>query len=291
MTTMTDPIRGTVMENVSPRRRKSRSIGKTVFLTIMALFYLLPIYVVLITSVKQIAEVGTATMWQLPTSISWASYRQAWDSLSPNLTQSIKLVIPATIFSALFGALNGYILSKWKFRGSDVLFTVMLFGMFIPYQAILIPLIRFLQQVGLYNSIAGLIIVHVVYGLPITTLIFRNFFTAIPGELIEAARVDGAGLVGIFVRIMLPLSVPAFVVVGIFQFTNIWNEFLFGLTIITNPAQQPITVALNNLSGSFSVDWSAVMAGSVLAALPTALIYILLGRFFIRGMLAGSMKG
>ena len=291
MVTTINPLAGTRLDAVGRQRRRPAGIAKIAFLTLMALFYLMPIYVVLITSVKQIAEVGTATMWQFPTTISWGSYQQAWDSLSPNLIQSIRLVVPATILSALFGALNGYILSKWRFRGSDVLFTVMLFGMFIPYQAILIPLIRFLQEINLYNSVAGLIIVHVVYGLPITTLIFRNFFTAIPNELIEAARVDGAGLVGIFVRIMLPLSIPAFVVVGIFQFTNIWNEFLFGLTIITNPADQPITVALNNLSGSFSVDWSAVMAGSVLAALPTALIYILLGRFFIRGMLAGSMKG
>ncbi|HEV2527947.1 MAG TPA: carbohydrate ABC transporter permease [Thermomicrobiales bacterium] len=287
-----DPFAGST-SSVPPQKRgwHAGGIARTVFLVVMALFYLLPIYVVVITSVKQVADVSTSTMWRLPTDISWASYTQAWDSLSPNLTQSIRLVIPATILSALFGALNGYLLAKWKFRGSDVLFTVILFGMFIPYQSILIPLIRFLQEIGLYNSIAGLILVHVVYGLPITTLIFRNFFSAIPGELIEAARVDGAGLLGIFFRIMLPLSVPAFVVVGIFQFTNIWNEFLFGLTIITNPAQQPITVALNNLSGSFSVDWSAVMAGSVLAALPTAVIYILLGRYFIRGMLAGSMKG
>lgn len=289
--TITDPITGTNARTVGRRRASGRSVARTAFLVVMALFYLLPIYVVLITSVKQVAEVSSATMWQLPTSITWSSYRQAWDSLSPNLVQSIKLVIPATILSALFGALNGYLLSKWKFRGSDVLFTVMLFGMFIPYQSILIPLIRFLQEINLYNSIPGLVLVHVVYGLPITTLIFRNFFTAVPSELVEAARVDGAGLLGIFIRIMLPLSIPAFVVVGIFQFTNIWNEFLFGLTIIANPAQQPITVALNNLSGSFSVDWSSVMAGSVLAALPTALIYILLGRFFIRGMLAGSMKG
>jgi glucose/mannose transport system permease protein len=288
-----DPL-GNSEITLSPRGRSRNRLGgatRMVFLVLMALFYLLPIYVVLITSVKQVADVSTSTMWRLPTSITWDSYRQAWDSLSPNLTQSLRLVIPATLLSALLGALNGYLLSKWKFRGSDVLFTVMLFGMFIPYQSILIPLIRFLQEIHLYNSIFGLILVHVVYGLPITTLIFRNFFSAIPNELIEAARVDGAGLVGIFIRIMLPLSVPGFVVVGIFQFTNIWNEFLFGLTIITNPAQQPITVALNNLSGSFSVDWSAVMAGSVLAALPTAVIYIVLGRYFIRGMLAGSMKG
>jgi glucose/mannose transport system permease protein len=204
---------------------------------------------------------------------------------------SVTLVLPATILSGLIGSLNGYLFSKWKFRGSDIIFTLMLFGMFIPYQSVLIPIIQFLQKIGLYGTIPGLIIVHVIYGIPITTLIFRNFFTGIPGELIEAARVDGAGMLQIFRQIMLPLSIPAFVVVGIFQFTNIWNEFLFGLTVITNPARQPVTVALNNLSGSFSVSWNVMMAGAVISALPTAIIYILLGKFFIRGMLAGSMKG
>ncbi len=149
----------------------------------------------------------------------------------------------------------------------------------------------FLDYIGLYGSLAGLITVHVIYGLPITTLIFRNYFANIPYEIVEAARIDGAGLWQIFRQIMLPLSLPAFVVVGIFQFTNIWNEFLFGLTVITNPREQPITVALNNLSGSFSVAWNVVMAGAVLAAIPTLVLYVLLGRFFIRGMLAGSMKG
>ena len=292
MSAATDPIRGSrEMAAEGGRRFSIGNAIKIVFLVIMGIIYLIPIYVVLSTSIKSVANVNSATMWQLPTSITFDSYRQAWDSLSPNLGQSIKLVIPATILSALIGSLNGYLLSKWRFRGSDVLFTFMLFGMFIPYQSILIPLIRFLQAIHLYNSIFGLIIVHIIYGLPITTLIFRNFFAGVPNELVEAARVDGAGLLNIFFRIMLPLSIPAFVVVGIFQFTNIWNEFLFGLTIITNPTQQPITVALNNLSGSFSVDWSSVMAGSVLAALPTAVIYIVLGRYFIRGMLAGSMKG
>jgi glucose/mannose transport system permease protein len=137
----------------------------------------------------------------------------------------------------------------------------------------------------------GLVVVHTIYGLPITTLIFRNYFTSVPNELLEAARVDGAGLLQIFRQIMLPLSIPAFVVVGIFQFTNIWNEFLFGLTVVPNPNKQPITVALNNLSGSFAVSWNVVMAGAVLTALPTALIYFLLGKYFIRGMLAGSVKG
>jgi glucose/mannose transport system permease protein len=204
---------------------------------------------------------------------------------------SLLMVIPATIISSFIGAINGYLLSKWKFRGSDLLFTLMLFGFFIPYQAILIPLINFLQVIKVYGTIPGLILVHVIYGLPITTLIFRNYFVGVPTELVEAARVDGAGVVRTFTHIMLPLSIPAFVVVGIFQFTNIWNDFLFGVTVVPNPAAQPVTIALNNLSGSFSVDWNVVMAGAVVAALPTAIIYILLGRYFIRGLLAGSVKG
>ena len=277
----------------TPRKRRF-SIGRSLLMIVLVLamiFYLLPVYVMVINGFKSAANVSIATMWQLPESLTGGGYAEAFDRLSPNLMTSFLLVIPATILSALFGSLNGYLFSKWQFRGSDIIFTLMLFGMFIPYQSVLIPMIQFLQKIGLYGSIPGLIVVHVVYGLPITTLIFRNFFANIPGELIEAARVDGAGLLQIFRQIMLPLSLPAFVVVGIFQFTNIWNEFLFGLTVITNPARQPITVALNNLSGSFSVSWNVMMAGAVLAALPTAIIYILLGRFFIQGMLAGSMKG
>jgi glucose/mannose transport system permease protein len=207
------------------------------------------------------------------------------------MVNSLAMVVPATILSSLIGAINGYLFAKWKFRGSDVLFTWMLFGFFIPYQSILIPLVQFLQGIKVYGTIPGLILVHVVYGLPITTLIFRNYFAGVPTELLEAARVDGAGLMTTFTRIMLPLSIPAFVVVGIFQFTNIWNDFLFGVTVVPNPAAQPVTIALNNLSGSFSVDWNVVMAGAFLAALPTALIYIFLGRFFIQGLLAGSVKG
>jgi glucose/mannose transport system permease protein len=167
----------------------------------------------------------------------------------------------------------------------------MLFGFFIPYQSILIPLVRFLQTIKMYGKIPGLILVHVVYGLPITTLIFRNYFTGVPTSMLEAARVDGAGVIKIFTHVMLPLSIPSFVVVGIFQFTNVWNDFLFGVTVVPNPAAQPVTIALNNLSGSFSVDWNVVMAGAVVAALPTAIVYMLLGRYFIRGLMAGSVKG
>jgi glucose/mannose transport system permease protein len=255
------------------------------------LFYLLPMYVMVASGLKDATNVSISRMWELPDSLSGGGFRAAWDQLGPNMTQSFLLVIPATVISSMLGAINGYLFSKWRFRGSEVFFALLLFGMFIPYQSILIPLIQFLDYIGLYGSLAGLITVHVIYGLPITTLIFRNYFANIPYEIVEAARIDGAGLWQIFRQIMLPLSLPAFVVVGIFQFTNIWNEFLFGLTVITNPREQPITVALNNLSGSFSVAWNVVMAGAVLAAIPTLVLYVLLGRFFIRGMLAGSMKG
>lgn len=278
----------------TPRRSRRPRFSRILIMAMLllaVLFYLLPVYVMVITGFKAATDVSLSQMWSPPTSFNLDGYRSAWDRLSPNLMTSFMLVIPATLLSGMFGAINGYLFSKWKFRGSDLLFTLLLFGMFIPYQSILIPLIRFLQEIGLYGTLPGLILVHVIYGLPITTLIFRNYFTNIPGELVEAARVDGDTVIGVFRRIMLPLSVPAFVVVGIFQFTNIWNDFLFGLVVITNPGRQPITVALNNLSGGFSVQWNVLMAGAVLAALPTGIIYILLGRFFIRGMLAGSMKG
>ena len=268
-----------------------KKIATWLIIGLAVAFYLLPMYVLVISGLKEATNVSILTMWQLPETWSLGGFRAAWEQLSPNLGQSFLMVIPATIISSFLGAINGYLFSKWRFRGSEVVFALLLFGMFIPYQSILIPLIQFLDLIGLYGTVFGLIVVHVVYGLPITTLIFRNYFANIPYEIVEAARIDGAGVWGIFRQIMLPLSLPAFVVVGIFQFTNIWNEFLFGLTVITNPREQPVTVALNNLSGSLSVNWSMVMAGAVLAALPTLVVYVLLGRFFIRGMLAGSMKG
>jgi glucose/mannose transport system permease protein len=262
-----------------------------IFLLFAALFFLMPIYVMVVTGLKQAQNVSLSTMWQPPTHLSGGGFYEAWRRLYPNLGNSLQLTIPATILSSIFGAINGYIFAKWKFRGANTLFAILVFGMFIPYQSILIPLIQFLEQIKLYGTIGGLIFVHVVYGLPICSLIFRNFFANIPDELVEAARLDGAGVIRIFLFVMLPLALPAFVVVGIFQFTNIWNDFLFGVTILPNPSAQPVTVALNNLSGSFSVDWNVVMAGAVICALPTALIYILLGKFFVRGLLAGSVKG
>lgn len=274
--------------------RKKNPVGRIVVYALLiaaTLFYLMPVYVMVINGLKDKSYMTMPDMWKLPLYLDGGGFPLAWDILSPNLWASLRMVIPATIFSSLLGAVNGYLLSKWKFRGSDVIFTLILFGMFIPYQAILIPLIQFLDRIGVYGSWQGLTLVHVIYGIPITSLIFRNYFTNVPTELVEAARIDGAGLIQTFFQIMLPLSLPAFVVVGIFQFTNIWNDFLFGVTVVFSPADQPVTVALNNLQGTNSVDWTVVMAAAVLSALPTALVYIFLGRFFIRGLLAGSMKG
>jgi glucose/mannose transport system permease protein len=261
------------------------------FLILCLLFFLLPFYVMIVNGLKEATSVSVSTMWNLPTQLSGGGFVEAFQRLGPSMGNSLLIAIPATIISACWGSVNGYLFSKWKFRGSNILFALLVFGMFIPYQSILIPLIQFLEMIKLYGTIPGLIAVHVIYGLPIVSLIFRNYFTNIPDEMVEAARIDGAGLVRIFTNVMLPLSLPAFVVVCIFQFTNIWNDFLFGVTILTNPQAQPVTVALNNLQGSYSVDWNVVMAGAITAALPTALVYIFLGRFFIRGLLAGSVKG
>jgi len=274
--------------------RQKRSFGNIVVFVVLvlaALFYVAPVYVMIINGLKDKSYMTLSDMWKLPRDLSGGGFGYAWDALRPYMLNSLQMAIPATIGSSLIGAVNGYLLSKWKFRGSDILFSLVLFGMFIPYQSILVPLIETLQRFGLYGKWYGLTIVHIIYGIPITTLIFRNYFSNIPSELIEAARIDGAGLIKIFWQIMLPLGLPAFVVVGIFQFTNIWNDFLFGVTVVFSPSAQPVTVALNNLQGTQSVDWTVVMAGAAIAAAPTMIIYVLLGKFFIRGLLAGSMKG
>ncbi|MDQ0914634.1 carbohydrate ABC transporter permease [Paenibacillus sp. V4I5] len=261
-----------------------------VVLIVLAIIYLVPVYVMLITSVKGLNEITLDRMWALPEYFNLKGYQEAFKKLIPNLTNSFLLAIPATLLSSLLGSLNGYILSKWKFRGSNFLFSLMLFGMFIPYQSILIPLIQFLQSIKLYNTIPGLILVHIVYGLPICTLMFRNFYVGIPMEVLESAKIDGTGFFGIYRYIMIPLSLTGFVVVGIWQFTSVWNEFLFAVTLTTQK-QQPIMVALQNLSGSQIVQWNVQMAGAILAALPTLLVYIFLSKYFIRGLLAGSIKG
>jgi glucose/mannose transport system permease protein len=271
-------------------------------------FYLLPIYVLVVTGLKPYAEATLDRMWHLPATLTLTSFRDAYLKLSPHVANSAALTIPATLLSALLGSLNGYILAKWRFRGSEVLFVLLLFGMFIPYQSVLIPLVHTLQfintlarAVGVpaelswlvpgYGSITGLALVHIVYGIPITTLIFRNYYATVPDELLEAAKIDGASLFDIYRRVLLPISLPAFAVVLIWQFTSIWNEFLFALVVTPNPAVRPVTVALYNLAGSYVVEWNVQMAGAILAALPTLLVYIFLGRYFLRGLLAGALKG
>ncbi len=273
------------------RLRVANAWGPWLVLAAMAAFFLMPIYVLVMNGLKDPLSAELSQMWRPPSQWSLGGFREAWSRLSPNLTNSVRLVIPATAISTFLGALNGYFFAKWRFKGSELLLTLLLFGFFIPYQTILLPLVRFLQWVDLYGSMPGLVLTHVVYGLPITTLIFRNHFLTLPHGLFEAARVDGAGPFRAFWSVMLPLSIPSIVVVAIFQFTNIWNEFLFAVTVVLAPNEQPVTVALNNLSGSFSVDWNVVMAGAVTAALPTALVYIFLGRYFVRGVTAGALKG
>lgn len=270
-----------------PRRA---SFVTYLLLGLATLFYLVPVYLVLVTALKEPAAIQLANTWELPEVWNWGSFVTAWDAFAPKLANSMILAVTATLGSALIGSMNGYILSKWHFRGANVIFPLILFGMFIPYQSILIPLFQFLRDVGLYGSLAGLILTHIIYGLPITTLIFRNFYAEIPDEMLDAAKIDGAGFFGIYARVMFPLSVSGFVVVVIWQFTQVWNEFLFAVTL-TRPSSQPITVALAELAGGQAVQWNLPMAGSVLAALPTLLIYIVLGRYFIRGLLAGSVKG
>jgi glucose/mannose transport system permease protein len=252
--------------------------------------FIIPFYVVLSASFKSSAGADVSTMWKLPEQWTTSGMKLAWSSLRGNFSNSLLMTIPAVVISSLIGSLNGFILSKYKFKFSNIMFTLMLVGMFIPYQTILIPMVRFLQFIDLYGTLPGLALVHIVYGIPITTLMFRNFYVSIPKAIVEAASIDGAGLLKTFVRIILPLSIPGFVVAGLFQFTNIWNDFLFGIVAIPNPTMQPVTAALNNLAGTQTVDWNVLMAGSLIAALPTALIYLLLGRYYIQGLTAGSVK-
>jgi len=272
---------------------KKIHIGKKNWLYIpliaMAIFYLLPMYVMLATGFKSFAEVDLKTMWNLPQGIHFDNYIEAYKHLSPYLKNSFLMVIPATLISSMLGSLNGFILAKWKFRGADIIFPFILFGMFIPYQSIIIPLVQFMSTIGL-KGLSGLIMAHIIYGIPITTLTFRNYYASLPQELLEAAKIDGADMLGVYRYILLPISIPSFVVVLIWQFTSAWNDFLFAV-ILTGNTEWPVTVALNNMAGSQIIQWNVQMAGSFLAALPTLLVYIFLGRYFLRGLLAGSLKG
>jgi glucose/mannose transport system permease protein len=271
-----------------------------VVLLVFALFYLLPFFVMLVNSLKPLSEITGGNMMALPQDWTIAPWLSAWSTaqigveptgLRPYFLNSILMVVPAVAISTILGALNGYVLTKWRFRGDTILFGLMLFSCFIPFQIVLIPMAMVLGQLNLAGSVPGLILVHVVYGIGFTTLYFRNYYASFPTELVRAAMIDGAGFFRIFWRIMLPVSGPIAVVSIIWQFTNIWNDFLFGASF--GGQSQPMTVALNNLvqSSTGVKEYNVHFAGAILAALPTLVVYIVAGRYFVRGLMAGSVKG
>jgi len=291
MTSTAAPIPVTPARRFRRPRRSDTRIIKYVLLLVFLLIILMPVYILIVTSFKGIAETDPSHAWSLPHAWSLEGWRDAWTSLSPALGNSFKLAIPATLISIVLGSLNGFVLSKWRFPGADIVFTFFLFGLFIPYQAVMIPLTQLFEDVQFPDGIPRLVFAHVVYGIPITTLIFRNYYATIPNELMEAARMDRAGMLRTYWSVVLPVSAPAFVVAAIWQFTSIWNDFLFAVFIITDPSKWPVTVALNNVAGSLVTPYNTQMAGALLASLPTLVVYILLGRYFVRGLLAGSLKG
>lgn len=266
-----------------------------------ALFYLLPLAVMLITSLKDLDEIRNGTLLSLPQSLNFEAWGKAWgsactgvscDGLKGYFWNSVLIVVPAVAVSTILGALNGYVLTKWKFRGSNLFFGMLLIGTMIPFQVILLPMARTLGFLGLAGSTSGLILVHIVYGLAFTTLFFRNYYISIPSELVNAARIDGAGFWLIFFRIILPVSIPILVVSIIWQFTQIWNDFLFGV-VYSAGGDQPITVALNNLVNTSTgiKEYNVDMAAAIIAALPTLFVYVVAGKYFVRGLTAGAVKG
>jgi glucose/mannose transport system permease protein len=270
-------------------------------LLLFAAFFLLPLYVMVSTSLKDMSEIRSGNLLSLPQGLNFDAWRMAWSQactgadctgLKPYFANSVLMVVPAVLISTALGAINGYVFSKWRFRGSELMFALMLFGAFMPLQVVLLPMSQVLGWFSLADSIWGLVIVHVLVGLSTTTLFFRNYYVSLPDELMRAAMLDGAGFWRIFWRIVLPLSVPIFMVTLIWQFTAIWNDFLFGVVFSAGDAK-PITVGLNNMANTSSVvkEYNVDMAAAMIAALPTLLIYVLAGKYFVRGLTAGAVKG
>jgi glucose/mannose transport system permease protein len=282
-----------------PKRRKRRrgrwspaiTTLRYVALFALACFFLLPVYAMVITSLKDPANATVANMWKLPTSFDFSTFGAVWDILQRGMINSLILAVSVSILSSVLGAANGFVLAKWRFPGADVVFPLILFGMFIPYQAILKPMLQTLLAFKLVGGLDGLILVHTIYGLPITTLIFRSYFASISDEIIEAAQVDGAGMLRTFFHVALPIAPPAFAVSMIWQFTSSWNDFLFAVLLTKNQFAPVVVVLQNNFAGGQTVLFNQTMASALVASLPTLLIYILLGRFFMRGLMAGALKG
>ena len=283
---------------------KRTSFGRVVLyvlLAAMALYYLLPLYVMLVTSFKSLDEIRSANLLALPATLDTTAWAKAWHSactgaacagLAPTFMNSLKMAIPAVLISTFIGSFNGYVLAHWRFRGSEILFAALLVGCFIPFQVVILPMARMLGMAGMANTTGGLVFVHVVYGLAFTTLFFRNYYVTVPEELVKAARIDGAGFFLIYRKIILPLSLPIFMVCFIWQFTQIWNDFLFGV-VFGGADAQPVTVALNNLVNTSTgvKEYNVDMAAAIIAALPTLLLYLVAGKYFVRGLTAGAVKG
>ena len=280
------------------------NIGRTLIYLILLFFafiYLAPLYVMFTTSLKDIEEIRSGNLMALPLDPTFYAWKKAWSSactgseckgLAPYFWNSVRIVFPAVIISTIVGAFNGYALAKWKFKGSEFLFGALLFGCFIPFQVILLPMAKLLGSLGLANTVTGLVLVHVIYGVAFTTLFFRNYYVGIPTELVKAAKLDGAGFFAIFRHVFIPLSTPIFVVTIIWQFTQIWNDFLFGV-VYSGSGTQPITVALNNLVNTSvgGKEYNVDMAAAIIAAMPTLVVYVIAGKYFVKGLTAGAVKG
>lgn len=270
-------------------------------LGLFCLYYLLPLFVMVVTSLKPLDEIRAGSLLALPERPSLDAWVKAWGSacvgvrctgLAPYFWNSVAMVVPAVALSTLVGAIGGYALTKWRFSGADTIFALMLFGAFIPFQVVLLPMARVLGLAGLAGSIGGLVLVHTVYGLAFTTLFFRNFFVGVSDGIVAAAKIDGAGFFSIFFRILLPMAPPVIVVTVIWQFTQIWNDFLFGVAFTVGDSN-PVTVALNNVVATSTgvKEYNVDMAAAIIAALPTLLVYVIAGKYFIRGLAAGAVKG
>lgn len=290
----TPDVLGTPRQTDRRVPRERFSVGRTLKYAALIFFVvivLIPVYVLLVTSFKGTGDASPARAWSLPQVWTLENWQTAWTALSPAIVRTLQMVIPSAIIAAFLGSLNGFVLSRWSFKGSNLVFTLILFGMFIPYQAVMIPLNQLVLDLGIPSGVPSLILLHVVYGIPITTLIFRNYYMTVPHELIEAARVDGAGMFRTYWSIILPISIPSFVVVLIWQFTSSWNDFLFAV-FFSSSQNGPVTLALNNLAnGALLQNYGVSMAGALFASLPTLLVYIILGKYFIGGLMSGSVKG
>ena len=285
-----------------PRRRISgRNIMIYGTLIVVALYYLLPLYVMIVTSLKGMPEIRLGNVFAPPVEITFEPWVKAWstactglncDGLSRGFWNSVRITVPSVIISIAIASVNGYALANWRFKVADTFFTILIVGAFIPYQVMIYPIVIVLREIGLYGSLSGLVVVHSIFGMPILTLLFRNYFTSVPEELFKAARVDGAGFWGIYFRIMLPMSLPIFVVAIILQVTGIWNNFLFGV-VYTKPDVYPMTVQLNNIVNSVQgvKEYNVNIAATIITGLVPLIIYFISGKLFVRGIAAGAVKG